>query len=462
MPLSDEDVVRAIVSSDDERDVKRAAERSEICRSSTAVAGLELPKRRRRKRDPVTGELMPLDGHVKDIPLSIHQLPMESRSRSSSTSMASVINRDSPRRSGSTLETERPDKSSAISAQPPFARSSPARKSALDVELQIPKRRRRKRDPRTGELLPLDPEPVEAALRPATPSTSGGQYAQQTEERKKRPRRRRHPITGELMPLGWIYDPKSEAAPLQMTSDIPSMQGLSIARESKRMKLTSEPRSPNLQQPTGAAPSGTSPRHRATQIVELSDSEVEEAQEDSSSMQLSIDVAPPKPSTQIRSPKHNMMQRGPPSSSSSDEEPITLASFLSTNAKGKARETSSSDSSSSSSAPNNRTKLVSSQKTSMLNPIASQPEVDDDDEEEEQEEESISTSNLEEGEFFVERIIAHHLSDPRTHPGLPQTMLYQTKWEGFDELTWEPAASFPDYSVVQEYRKRAGIRKSER
>lgn len=90
-----------------------------------------------------------------------------------------------------------------------------------------------------------------------------------------------------------------------------------------------------------------------------------------------------------------------------------------------------------------------------MNPVASQDAGDDDDEEEED-------SDLEEGEYFVEQITAHHWSDPRSHPGQAQTMLYQTKWEGWEELTWEPAASFPDQSVVEAYRKRVGLKERDR
>jgi len=67
---------------------------------------------------------------------------------------------------------------------------------------------------------------------------------------------------------------------------------------------------------------------------------------------------------------------------------------------------------------------------------------------------------LDEGEWFVEAILAHQLSDPRTHPtefGGKPVMLYQVRWQGFKELTWEPAESFPDRSVLEGYQRQSGL-----
>ena len=36
-------------------------------------------------------------------------------------------------------------------------------------------------------------------------------------------------------------------------------------------------------------------------------------------------------------------------------------------------------------------------------------------------------------------------------------MLYRVKWKGYEETTWEPATSFEDESILQEYNKRVSI-----
>lgn len=74
---------------------------------------------------------------------------------------------------------------------------------------------------------------------------------------------------------------------------------------------------------------------------------------------------------------------------------------------------------------------------------------------------SDSGSNDDSGEeeaYEIESILSHHLSDPRTHPpdidGDVPVMLYRVKWLGYDEPTWEPAASFDDPSVIRDYWRR--------
>jgi len=57
--------------------------------------------------------------------------------------------------------------------------------------------------------------------------------------------------------------------------------------------------------------------------------------------------------------------------------------------------------------------------------------------------------------YTVEKILAHNKSDPRSHNksvhGEKPVMLYLVKWEGYDDTTWEPATSFQDTDVLQEY-----------
>jgi hypothetical protein len=57
--------------------------------------------------------------------------------------------------------------------------------------------------------------------------------------------------------------------------------------------------------------------------------------------------------------------------------------------------------------------------------------------------------------YTVEKILAHNKSDPRSHNtsvhGEKPVMLYLVKWEGYEDTTWEPATSFQDNDVLQEY-----------
>ncbi|CAD0082111.1 unnamed protein product [Aureobasidium vineae] len=69
---------------------------------------------------------------------------------------------------------------------------------------------------------------------------------------------------------------------------------------------------------------------------------------------------------------------------------------------------------------------------------------------------SDSGSGSDESEvYIVEKILAHSLSDPKSHNksvrGDKPVMLYQVKWEGYDDTTWEPEASFQDRDVLEQY-----------
>jgi hypothetical protein len=62
--------------------------------------------------------------------------------------------------------------------------------------------------------------------------------------------------------------------------------------------------------------------------------------------------------------------------------------------------------------------------------------------------------------YTVEKILAHNKSDPNSHNksvhGEKPVMLYLVKWEGYDDTTWEPATSFQDDDVLQEYWSQQG------
>ncbi|KAK8194415.1 hypothetical protein M8818_007606 [Zalaria obscura] len=65
-----------------------------------------------------------------------------------------------------------------------------------------------------------------------------------------------------------------------------------------------------------------------------------------------------------------------------------------------------------------------------------------------------SDSGSESGFYDIEAILSHGLSDPRTHPadlGTEPVVLYQVKWAGYEEATWEPEESFADTGIVREY-----------
>jgi hypothetical protein len=78
-------------------------------------------------------------------------------------------------------------------------------------------------------------------------------------------------------------------------------------------------------------------------------------------------------------------------------------------------------------------------------------------------EESSEDGELPEDEYFVEAILAHAESNPITHPahlGKDPVMLYQVKWEGWPDVTWEPETSFSNMDVVREYQQRVGLKQS--
>jgi hypothetical protein len=53
--------------------------------------------------------------------------------------------------------------------------------------------------------------------------------------------------------------------------------------------------------------------------------------------------------------------------------------------------------------------------------------------------------DLEKNVYVVEKILAH-----RGHPG---SFEYKVKWKGFSDITWEPASSFRDDSIISNYWK---------
>ncbi|KAI7121885.1 hypothetical protein KC352_g32830 [Hortaea werneckii] len=94
--------------------------------------------------------------------------------------------------------------------------------------------------------------------------------------------------------------------------------------------------------------------------------------------------------------------------------------------------------------------------TSIMQPTANLSSVDDSGNEDE-------ADDVEDGfaadEYVMEAVLAHQMSDSKTHPGKEPVMLYQVKWEGYDEPTWEPAESFLDPKIVGEYHRSVKARR---
>lgn len=307
----------------------------------------KISERRRRKRNPASGELMPLsdeDG-IADSDSSVDEPVMPASSRPS-----------------------------------------------LFTSLEQPKRRRRKRNKLTGELLPLSPTMNSHSF-----------------DKKSRQRRKRHPRTGQLMPFGWQYEPDSmeERGSAALGVMLPAVNRLNLSQEhpSKRMKLSSRS-------------SSGSPG----MILEVRKQSAETSDEDGQS-QGSDDGS--------EAAVHGFGVKSPPSASRGQlAVPATLQTQFSS-----ARESMSSPE------PNTM--------TSMLRGLTSNAITLEDDDEHDGE--------LGEDEWFIEAILGHKMSDPRTHRpeyGTRPVMLYHVKWEGFDELTWEPIESFPDRGVVEDYERR--------
>lgn len=294
-------------------------------------------ERRRRKRDPQTGELMPLSDAGESESSSEGPDP---RDEAPSTHVSS---------------------SGASQAE----------------QLQ---RRRRERDPVTSELLPLKPSDRTAAHW--NPSNA-----------KKRPRRRRHPLTGKLMPLGWRFRPDASTGQLsRVTNDVPpGMRRLSISERdsAKRVKLSQSP---------------------ARSLQQTSAEGTPESEESSA-----------KPKRPGETPRHGSLK-------------IDTGLFATTTTVGKG---------SSNTKPYKQSRL-----TSFTQPTAKDLAAHDESQEEQDE--------LDEGEYMVEDILAHRVSDPKTHPpkfGNKPVTLYQVKWEGWSKPSWEPIESFRDRSVVADYHK---------
>jgi len=341
--------------------------------------------------------------------------------------------------------------------------------SSLPVNAaQLPKRRRRKRDKVTGELLPLSKGASTSKL------TTHGES--QSEVRR---RRRRHPITGELMPIGWRYDPESEKAaqpktPKRRSAERQSFTQLSISDQqaTKRPRLDTESSVSRSVSPTPRAsvPIGkvvlTSPSMDRTAGTPRASQHKRPASEapisggSESEQDLSTPLALQRPiamNSLAGSPgreKDSILAGGDSIAKSASPQLIRQVSKLPSRASPTLKDLPQQRQHQPTLAvPPSQTVPSPKQapKTSILSPHAdraSSTEPED------------SGDDLGEDEWFIESVLDHRLSDPRTHPsdfGSEPVMLYLVKWEGYKEPTWEPVESFGDEQVVADYRKRVGL-----
>jgi len=333
--------------------------------------------------------------------------------------------------------------------------------SSLPVNAaQLPKRRRRKRDKVTGELLPLS--------KGASKLKITTHEENQSEVRR---RRRRHPITGDLMPIGWRYDPESEKAvqpqtPKRRSAERQSFSQLSISDQqaTKRPRLDTESsvsRSVSPM-PKASVPMSkavlTSPNTDRTAVTPRASQHTRLATETSTSggsdseQNLSTPLVSQRPvaaNSLARSPDNRILigdvsmaqSVSPqpvrrPQASPTIKSPPQLKQYQPTLAVQPSQ-----------TVPSPK----QAPKTSILSPHADRTSST---------EPEGSGDELDEDEWFIESVLDHRLSDPRTHPsdfGSEPVMLYLVKWEGYEEPTWEPVESFGDEQVVADYRKRVGL-----
>jgi len=221
-------------------------------------------RRRRRKRDPVTGELLPRSDDEEGTPAQNQQDDQDSSSDD---------------------QYER-------------------KRDPISMDNSLPIRRRRKRDPITGELMPLDStngrQPTQKTQKSQPKDDDSNASLQTTAtaffEKAKRPRRRRHPLTNQLMPLGWKYDPEAEIRQNQAGIKVPSIQRLSLSNEN-------EPKRRRLEQPESSGGASGSPNmaNRDTKLptkealVAFQKGDVINMDSDSAEDEFQVTPAAPKP-----------------------------------------------------------------------------------------------------------------------------------------------------------------------
>ncbi|KAK5740343.1 hypothetical protein LTR17_004606 [Elasticomyces elasticus] len=321
------------------------------------------------------------------------------------------------------------------------------------------RRRRRKRDPQTGELLPRSdededsegerkaesdsPEPVAAralkGLSNDQKETRRGRDRQIVDaqpsnlalgaglgEEKKRRRRKRHLLTGELMPYGWRYEPNGPSVPPPQGSSTRPRGVGNVSPAMNKLSITSEQPAKRLKVDSGSSSSRSVSAHVVIASLERPQLWESGSSSDDDQRQQSDPTA-------RQAPIVNTGRLGVPKLLQSIANSAGMESSPEPEFRRSTKQT-----------------PTTTNTMSMMQPAA--PESADEE------------SENEEGEEWpIEAILAHHMSDPRTHQaglGNKPVMLYQVKWEGHDELTWEPLDSFPDRSVVDEYMRQVSAKES--
>jgi hypothetical protein len=416
-------------------------------------------RRRRRKRDKVTGELLPRSDDEELIPRRIKQEDQEDQDSSSD---------------------DRSDRK-----RNPFSMDN----------LPI-RRRRRKRDPITKELLPLDltdghqstpknePQPKDAGSGSALQAMATAFF-----EKPKRPRRKRHPVTNELMPLGWHYDPEAEKRQREAGIKVPSIQRLNLSKENepKRRRLernmsssggSGTPHKPpthDVKAPTQAAPT-------KAVLMAFKQGDVIDVDSDSAEDEIQVTPAEPKPKLLRRGVGGAAVNQKTvkPASNDGRSDPAVPPVHASQKKPAQSREPSSGSNSS----------IIPLQVDDGDSSSEEEEEEDEDEDEEEEiaaprtgsskvdipnrsaaakEPSSAAESDddeLPEDEYVVQAILAHAPSKPIEHPshvGKKAVMLYKVKWEGWETPTWEPLSSFDGaMDLVRAYQEKVKMKESDR
>lgn len=271
------------------------------------------------------------------------------------------------------------------------------------------------------------------------------------------------------MPLGWRYDPAAEEsgkAAQRAPVTVPDVKRLSISQEHqpkrRRLKERSSSaqgsESPRIKPANSTRAGGALNAFKSGGVVHMGSSEDDE--DEAEDIAVVQSTSKPKPKLIRRNFPATSMAQSTATSTAPESSPERLDKAMPDKRAGAGRVASRSASSSSASSGSSIIPLQANSPpsrfqrpiptTSITHPSAAAPAVSS----------SESDSEMAEDEWVIEAILNHGKSDPKTHPsalGKEPVMLYQVKWEGSDELTWEPLSSFASLETVREYQRAKGL-----